>query len=137
MKHVYHGTTKQKLEIIKPFKRYTPGGEDIAGRIPPRIYATYNPAYAAAHSFPWSSEDGFDIKVEGSNIALVVPRGKAQILEQPICIYTVPDDSFTFTLEEETGLTCHSEFEITPIDCQCFLNVTEALKHYGGAIQII
>lgn len=63
MKEIYHGTTRKDLQVIKPFKRYTPGGEDVADSIPPRIYATYNPAYAAAHSFPWSSDDGVDISI--------------------------------------------------------------------------
>ena len=76
MKPIYHGTTKKDLTVIKPFKRYTPGGEDLADVIPPRIYATYEPAYAVAHSFPWSSDDGVDIVVEDGLVAVIVPADK-------------------------------------------------------------
>lgn len=137
MEHLYHGTIQKDLEVIKPFKRFTPGGADLADQIPPRIYATYNPAYAVSHSFPWSSGDGVDTKVEGETICIVVPKQKAAILEQPICVYTLPADSFTYTTEEETGLTYHSESEVTPIKCHCFASVIEAMAAYSGKIELV
>lgn len=137
MKPIYHGTIKKNLEKIKPFKRYTPGGESLADSIPARIYATYMPAYAVAHSFPWSSDDGVDIVLEGETITLVVPEEKKEILEQEICIYTLPDDSFTLTSEEEMNLTYHSEKEIIPIEVQCFQNVPEAMKKFGGVLKLV
>ncbi len=137
MTHIYHGTIKNNLGIIKPFKRFTPGGADIAEQIPPRIYATYNPAFAVAHSFPWSSEDGVDIVITDGVITIIVPKEKAVILAQSICIYTLLDDSFSHTTEEETGFTYHSEAEVIPVACQCFTNVTEAMDFFGGKVQLI
>jgi predicted peroxiredoxin len=137
MKPIYHGTIKKNLKTIKPFKRYTPGGESLADSIPARIYATYIPAYAAAHSFPWSSDDGVDIFFEGETVTLIVPEEKKEILEQEICIYTLPDDGFILTTEEAMNLTYHSEKEITPIEMRCFQNVPEAMKKYGGVIKFI
>ena len=137
MKPIYHGTTKHSLAIIKPFKRYTPGGEAVADTIPARIYATYEPAYAVAHSFPWSSDDGVDIVLEEGVVTVVVPATRVSVLEQPVCIYTLPDNTFTFTTEEETNLTYHSTEEVTPTNCQCFDSVTEAMGHFGGNIKII
>ncbi len=137
MKPIYHGTVQQGLQIIRPFKRFTPGGSELADQIPCRIYATYNPAYAVAHSFPWSSDDGVDIKVAGDNICVVVPHEKAAVLEQPVCLYTLPDDTFIYTTEEETGLTYHSESEIIAISCQCFVSVTKAMVFFGGKIEFI
>lgn len=137
MKPIYHGTTKHSLEIIKPFKRYTPGGEDIADTIPARIYASHDPAYAVAHSFPWSSDDGVDITLENGVVTVVVPANKASVLEQSVCIYTLPDDTFIFTTEEEMGLTYHSTKEIVPIECKCFDSVNEAMKHFDGKIKFI
>lgn len=134
MESIYHGTTQKDLQVIKPFKRYTPGGENVAGSIPPRIYATYNPAYAVAHSFPWPSDDGVDIVTEDNIVTVVVPKNKKRVLEQSVCIYTLPDDIFTYTKEEEMGLTYHSTQEIVPIDCQCFDSVTAAMEHFGGTI---
>lgn len=136
MKPIYHGTVQKDLEMIKPFKRFTPGGADLADQIPPRIYATYNPAYAVAHSFPWSSKDGIDIKVNGDNICIVVPKEKAAVLAQAVCVYTLPDTTFTLTTEEETGLTYHSEVEVKPIEYRCFANVTEAIVAYDGIVEV-
>jgi hypothetical protein len=136
MKHIYHGTIQKDLDTIKPFKRFTPGGEDLADTIPPRIYATYEPAFAVAHSFPWSSEDGIDITTVDGIVTIVVPKDKQQVLEQKICIYTLPDSEFEHTIEEETGLTFHSTQEVQPIENICFQTVIEAMKHFGGTIRL-
>lgn len=40
MNPIYHGTIKKDLTVIKPFKRYTPGGEALADSIQLRVYAT-------------------------------------------------------------------------------------------------
>jgi len=136
-KCIYHGTVQKGLELIKPFKRYTPGGEDIADSIPARIYATYEPAYAIAHSFPWSSDDGLDIQIEDGIITIIVPRNKQSVLNQEVCVYTLSDDTFTVTTEEDMGLTYHSESEITPIHCECFSSVTEAMEKFGGKIRFV
>ena|SRR5680860_457543 len=137
MKPIYHGTTQKGLKTIKPFKRYTPGGEEIADSIPPRIYATHEPSYAVAHSFPWSSDDGVDILIEDGIVTIVVPSGKQSVLKQEICVYTLPDDTFVFTDEEEMGLTYHSTEVIEPIEHQCFKSVTEAMEKIGGKIRLI
>lgn len=137
MKPIYHGTVKCGLSKIKPFKRYTPGGKDVADAIPPRIYATYNPAYAVAHSFPWSSDDGVDISIKDGVITLIIPKDRQSVLEQKVCIYTLPDTTFIFTSEEETGLTYHSTVEVIPTNCECFDTVTIAIEHFGGNIQIV
>jgi hypothetical protein len=137
MKPIYHGSNMMGLETIKPFKRFTPGGEVIADTIPPRIYATCNPAYAVAHSFPWSSDDGIDITIADDVVIIVVPQHKQQVLKQSVCIYTLPDDSFTFTKEEETGLTHHSTIEVKPTSCEFFSTVTEAIERFGGQIKLV
>lgn len=137
MKLIYHGTIQKNLRVIKPFKRYTPGGEALADSIQPRVYATYDPAYAVAHSFPWSSDDGVDISVQDNMVTLLVPKDKQKVLEQPVCIYILPDDTFSHTQEEETGLTYHSLQEVVPVDCECFNSVTTAMQRYSGRIKFI
>ena len=136
-KPIYHGTVQKGLDTIKPFKRFTPGGPEAADAIPPRIYATYKAAFAVAHSFPWSSDDGIDITTENNDVTIVVPEIRKQVLEQPVCIYTLPDDTFSPTLEEETGLTYHSEQVVTPIESTCYASVTEAMEALGGRIELI
>lgn len=134
---IYHGTVQQGLKTIKPFKRYTPGGADIADSIPPRIYATFEPAYAVAHSFPWSTDDGVDIAIKAGVVTILIPEHKRSVLEQPVCIYSLPSDTFVFTKEEETGLTYHSDTEVTVIRSQCFGSVSEAMENFGGKIKFI
>ena len=137
MKHIYHGTVLKDLTILKPLKRYTPGGAELADRISARIYATYNPAYAVAHSFPWSSDDGIDIHIHKGIIELLVPKAKQSVLNQEIYIYTLPDDTFVHTVEEETDLTYHSEVAVKPIHCTYFSNVQDAMTKYVGIIKIV
>jgi hypothetical protein len=137
MKHIYHGTVAKDIDLFEPRKRYTPGGEVLADEIPARVYATYTPAYAVAHGFPWSSEDGIDIEIHDGVIELIVPKEKRSVLDQEICVYTLPDDSFVSTSEEETGLTYHSETSVVPVGCECFSNVQEALATYGGKVRFI
>jgi len=136
-KSIYHGTTQKDLDIIKPFKRFTPGDEEVADSISPRIYASYVPTFAAAHSFPWSSEDGIDIVTEDGAVSILVPADKQSVLDQEICIYTLPDDTFILTTEEETGLTYHTEQKIIPIKCDCYQSVIVAMEKLGGQIKLI
>lgn len=133
MSTIYHGTVVKNLTTISPRKRYTPGDNATADTIGRRIYASYNPAFAVAHSFAWSSEDGIDIKVEAdSSISIIVPKRKAAVLSQEICIYSLPDDTFVRTTEEDTGLTYHSLTEVTPLQEEIFTSVEMALEHFGG-----
>lgn len=135
MANIYHGTIIKGITILEPKKRYTPGGETSAEAIGERIYASYIPAFAAAHGFPWSSEDGIDVEVDGETIILVLPKDKQALLEQAVCIYTLPDDTFKLTIEEETGLTYHSTEPVAPIECHCFTSIIDAMKEYGGTIK--
>jgi len=138
MSTIYHGTIIKNLTGLEPRKRYTPGDAAAADAIGPRIYATYNPAFAVAHSFPWSSEDGIDIQVkENGTISIIVPKDKTTVLNQEICIYSLPDDTFVPTTEEETGLTYHSEVAVPVHECVIFPTVTAGIEAYGGQILFI
>lgn len=59
---LYHGTLTDNIELLEPRLRYTPGEEEDS---PAGIYATDDPAFAAAHAFPWSSLEGIDLHYEG------------------------------------------------------------------------
>lgn len=137
MKYIYHGTVTKDLQVLEPHKRYTPGGEELADGISARIYASYEPAYAVAHSFPWSSDEGIDIALHEGIVELVVPKEKQHVLEQEICIYTLPDDTFVNTKEEKTGLTYHSEVSVQAIRFECFSSVQEAMIKFGGRVRVV
>lgn len=57
-KFFYHGSSTDGINRLEPRLRYTPGEELDS---PASIYASDLPAFAAAHSFPWSSDEGIDL----------------------------------------------------------------------------
>lgn len=130
---VYHGSITGDIEEFEPRKRYVPGGADV----PPRVYATINPAFAAAHSFPWSSDEGIDLRIEGDKVTLCIPAQYKDRLNQPVFIYKIKGDLFSKTTEEATGETLHAEESVRPEEVQEFASVTEALEHFGGAVEIL
>jgi len=129
---VYHGSVTGGIDTFEPRKRYVPGGADV----PPRVYATINPAFAAAHSFPWSSDEGIDLKIEGQKVFLCIPVQYKERLNQQVFIYKIKGSSFVQTLEELTGETWHTEESVTPEEVQQFNSVTEALEYYGGTVRV-
>ena len=136
MKTIYHGTTTPNIAILEPRKRFTPGGANIADMIKPRIYASYVPAFAVAHGFPWSSADGIDIEISEGKVTLVLPKNKSGILDQKVCLYELPDTTFVHTDEEETGLTYHTEVNTVPLSVKCFASISEAMEVNGGRIRL-
>ncbi|MBL7045870.1 MAG: hypothetical protein ISR99_02480 [Parcubacteria group bacterium] len=130
---LYHGTNDGGIESFEPRKRYTPNGFDV----PPRVYATANPAFAAAHSFPWMSSEGVDLSIDDGNVLLSVPEHIKHRLDQEVFIYKLSSDSFENTSEEATGETFHSEEKVQPQEVIKFGSVTEAVEHFGGKVEII
>lgn len=129
---VYHGTITGGIKEFEKRKRYVPGGADV----PARIYAAINPAFAAAHSFPWSSDEGIDIKLEDNQVILCVPRIHENRLYQRVYIYKLKRENFVQTKEELTGQTFHTEEKVQPEEVMQFNSVTEALMFYGGKVEI-
>lgn len=127
---LYHGSVVADLKILEPRKRFTPS-EDFREAV---IYATPVVAYAAAHAFPWSSDEGFDLKTDDI-IELIVPTSQKERLHTPISVYKVPADSFEHLLEEETGLTWHSSITVPVLEEKKFSSVVQALESLGGVVR--
>lgn len=130
---LYHGTVTGGIKEFEPRKRYTPGTSDA----PSRIYATDRPDFAAMHAFPWSSDEGIDIAERQGKLYLLVPENLKDRLNQHIYIYKLKGATFTLTEEEDTGNTYHTEEPITPETVEEFASVSEAVEHFGGAVEII
>ena len=79
---LYHGSSRPDIKTFIPQIRSTP----IAHKDNPvpAIYATDDKAYAAAHAFLWSSDEGFDTYYKDGKIVLEVPELKKGRLNQPI-----------------------------------------------------
>ena len=101
MKYLYHGSTTQNIKTLEPRKQYTPQGKiDYSA-----IYATPLPAYAAAHSFPWSTDEGVKLDVDENGVDMSIPKSLKERLQVPISIYKISPDGFEHTQEEITGYT--------------------------------
>lgn len=128
---LYHGSSTDGIERLEPRLRYTPGEELNS---PAGIYATDLPAFAAGHSFPWSTDEGIDLNVIEGVVVMDVPQSILDRLERNIYIYTVSADPFTFLECESSG---HTYRTTQPVDClakAAFHNVKEAIEFYGGRV---
>jgi len=133
MEFLYHGSTTQGLATLEPRKRYTPAGKiDFA-----MIYASLNPAFAAMHSFPWSSDEGFDIMIDHDQMTLVVPAKQAERLNIPISIYKISADGFQATIEETTGETWHTTKPTSVLEETKYTSVKDALQTFGATIKFV
>jgi len=128
---LYHGSNVPNIEVIEPRKRYTPGG---AQNVPERIYAGDLPAFAAAHSFPWGSDEGFDLSIENGKVIFKVPNKFKDRLAQKVYLYKISSDKFAWTSGEGTGHTYHSQEATRPDEIQEFNSVQEAIEHFGGEV---
>jgi hypothetical protein len=132
---LYHGSTTGNIKNFKPRKRHTPGGPNV--EVGPRIYATDNPAFAAMHAFPWSSDEGIDIDEREGKLILLIPTHLKERLNQEVFIYKINSDTFILTEEEKTGNTYHTESSVMPESVEKFSSVAEAIQHHGGAVVLI
>jgi len=135
-KFVYHGSVTPDIKMFEPRKRYTPG-EFSENEINEAIYAGDDPAYCAAHAFPWGSEEGFNLFYENDKVVLEVPEKYKDSLNQKVYIYKLPSSAFKLLDIEPKGHNFWSKEKVKPIGIQKFNSVTEAIKTLGGKIRII
>ena len=126
---VYHGSITPNIQEFEPRERYKPQ-EGVGAR----IYATDLPAFAAAHSFPWHSAEGFDLSLVEEKVVFTVPNVHKDRLNALVYIYKLPSDTFNWTAEEKTGHTFDSREQVKPISIENFNSVTEAIQHFGGEV---
>jgi hypothetical protein len=144
---LYHGSTIGGIEELNPRERHKPDE-----KIGARVYASNLPAWAAAHSWDWSSDEKYiskkkfgltettqiDTRVRGGRVILQIPKGMDMTrLAVPVYIYKVPSESFNLTSKEGSGCTYDSSENIIPIEVEKFNSVTEALHHYGGELVFV
>jgi hypothetical protein len=131
---LYHGSNAPNIEIIEPRKRLTPGGRQD---VPERVYAGDSPAFAAAFSFPWKTEEGFNLSIQNGKVVFKVPNKFKDRLMQKVYLYKIPSDKFEWTSGEGTGHTYHSQEATRPDEIQEFSSVQEAVEHFGGEVVYI
>lgn len=130
---LYHGSLTDSIEILEPNLRYTPGEEENS---PAGIYASNDPAFAAAHAFPWSSDEGVDLYYDEEGLVLAVPPKLFCRLFNPVFIYEVPADTFELLQIPPQGRNYRS---VEPVKCLSkmrFDNVIVAIQHYGGKFRV-
>jgi len=133
---LYHGSATPALTEIEPRSRFIPVGVSEA-HWPALVYASSIPAFAAAHAFPWSTNEGFELSVSGVGcVTLSVPRQHQQRLQCPAYLYAVPADSFVATVSGGSSHTYHSDAPVQVLSCTPFRTVEEAIKSHGGMITL-
>ncbi len=134
--HVYHGTTTPDISELEQRTRYTPA--ILSDRTQAAIYAGDDPAYAAGHAIPWSSEEGFDLDYEGEKVVLSVPDRFRDRVNQEIYIYILPGDSFELLESvKPEGHNFRSLHRVRPLGILFFGTVQEAMNYFGGEIRFI
>ncbi len=133
MKHLYHGSVVRGLKVLEPKKRFTPSETiDFSA-----IYATPSKTFAITHSFPWSSEDGFDVEIKDGQVTLLCPKLSVHKLIVPISIYVISDKDFVRTEVEETGYTWHSIESSVVMEEIRYETVVLAMEKEAGFIEYI
>lgn len=136
---LYHGSQTDNIETLEPRKRYTPG--EITNS-PSAIYASDDPAFAAAHAFPWSSSEGIELYYDRDeedlpeHVVLEVPKSLEARLNEPIFIYQVPLEDFELL---DIPPHSHNYRALEPVPCltkQRFETVAEAITSFGGTVKI-
>lgn len=131
MEYLYHGSVVQNIKILEPRKRHTPSATiDFSA-----IYATPLPAYAVTHSFPWTSDEGFDVNVTNGKVEMIVPKEYRERLQVPISIYKVFATDFVHTKDEESGYTWHATCSVPVLEEAKYGSVEDALNKLGCALK--
>lgn len=126
---LYHGSLTSDIAEFEPRERHKPD-ENIG----PRVYATQMPAWAAAHSWDWSSDEGINLEIKNEKVILEVPSKFKDRLNVPIYIYKLPSDSFNILSGEGSGKTFSSTEKVRPLEVERFNSVNEAVEHFGGEV---
>ena len=132
MNYLYHGSTTQNLKTLEPRKRHTPYGEMNAS-----IYATPSAAFAATHSFLWTTDEGVNLNVHGDHIVLTLPESMKERLQVPVSIYKLEDTGFEHTVKESTGYTWHIEQPVEILEEIKYESVEDAIVISGGEVRYI
>lgn len=138
---LYHGSITENINRLEPRQRFTPGNEQNA---PEAIYATDDPAFAAAHAFPWASTEGINLYYDEDElnegrpcVHIEVPSALFERLNQPVTLYTLGSKTFSWVEEEVVGRTYRSLEAVQTLGAQRFNTVTEAIETYGGKVIMI
>lgn len=135
---LYHGSINAGINVLEPKKRFTPGNETDS---PEAIYASDDPAFAAAHGFPWSSTEGVDLYYDKDEngrkcVHLEVPQSILSRLIQGISVYTVKCEGFKRVDADVAGKSFRSLMATKCLAEKRFKTVIEAVEYFGGKVMI-
>lgn len=135
---VYHGSNQPDIAEFEPRKRYTPGAYE-GQEVPAAVYAGDDAAYAAAHAFPWNSDEGLRLGYEEGKVVLAIPEKLASRLDQKVYIYKLAGDSFELLPDvAPEGHNFWSKQGVKPVEpAMIFESVRKAVEYFGGEVRII
>ncbi len=127
----YHGSPTDGIDCLEPRIGHIPGNETNS---PPSVYASDLPAFAAAQSFSWSTDEGIDLYVDNETVVLEIPASISSRLQSQAYIYSVDSQQFSRVESETTGHTFRSTGQVPCLQKESFQNVVEAIEYYGGKV---
>lgn len=131
--YFYHGSSVDGIACLEPRLRYTPGEESDS---PASVYASDLPAFAAAHSFPWSSDEGIDLYIHEQTVIMEIPVALSDRLHRTTYIYMVDGNPFSLVECDATGHTFRTTSPVECLEQVSFQSVLEAIEYYGGHVII-
>lgn len=133
----YHGSVTPDIAELEPRRRYTPGAYE-GKEILKSVYAGDDPAYCAAHAFPWGSDEGFELDFENGKVVLSVPEQFKERLSVRVYVYKLPGEPFELLKEvKPIGHNFATQEKVKPLAVEEFNSVEEAVNHYGGEVRYI
>jgi hypothetical protein len=134
--YLYHGSPIGDINVLEPRKLSTPGGEINS---PEGVYASDDPAFAAAHAFRWGSSEGIDLYCDtnengDSVVHLEIPEEISERLNQITYIYKVSSKTFKLLDIPPEGRNFRTLEKVECIGHESFKTVTAAIEKFGGKV---
>lgn len=130
---LFHGSQTDNIKTLEPRKCFVPSNDTAP---PAAVYASDDPAYAAAHAFPWVTAEGVNLYFDRKLVVLEIPKSIEERLKRPVFIYTVPADTFEPVASDAVG---HNFRSVKPVTCLAerrFETVIDAVTTFGGTVTI-
>jgi len=134
--YLYYGTITPDIKEFIPKKRHVPGMR--GSNEPAAVHAGDDPAFAAAHAFPWSFDEGINVVYDRDKVVLEMPRALLGRLAEKIYIYKLPKEKFELLRGIEPrgrNYVCYER--VQPVGVDAFKSVSDALRYYGAELKVI
>lgn len=126
---LYHGSNEKDIKALLPQKRYGPSSDRSSA-----VYASDLPAYAIAHSIPWSTKEGVTLQVKDNSVHISIPNHLHHRFERPVFLYELSKKPFEKTNDRTSEHTYHTTQSVMPKKIRQYHSFYEAMRAHGGSV---